>query len=71
MAKCDRLESCPFFNDRMASMPSLAGMYKNRYCLAEPDPCARLVVLKAKGVDAVPADLFPNQVDRARAIVGS
>jgi hypothetical protein len=69
MANCERLESCPFFNDRMASMPSIASIYKKQYCLGEPARCARLIVLKAKGADAVPIDLFPNQTEKAKALL--
>ena len=38
MADCECLAKCPFFNDKMANMPSMAEMMKNRYCRDEFTP---------------------------------
>ena len=70
MAKCEFLEGCIFFNDKMANMPATAELYKQRYCRDAPEECARLIVRKALGKDAVPADLFPNARVRAEDLVG-
>jgi len=32
MAKCELLDVCPFFNDKMAGMPSTTAMFKRQYC---------------------------------------
>jgi hypothetical protein len=69
MADCECLPKCPFFNDRMADMPALAGMMKKKYCLNDNDTCARHIVFAALGSENVPDDLFPSQIDRARKIV--
>ena len=68
MADCECLKGCVFFNDKMNNMPSMANIMKTRYCQGNPSGCARYIVFKAKGKAAVPPDLFPNQVERARAL---
>lgn len=69
MADCERLERCPFFHDRMDNMPGMAGMYKRRYCQGSNRDCARHIVMRELGKSDVPEDLFPNEVDRAEALV--
>ena len=69
MADCQCLPKCPFFNDQMANMPSLASSMKRRYCQGDPGQCARHMVFEAMGREAVPMDLFPNQVERAGEIL--
>ncbi len=66
---CECLPACPFFNDRMADMPAMASILKNRYCHGDNTHCARYMVFKALGREAVPADLFPGEEDRARRII--
>ena len=61
MADCECLSKCPFFNDKMANMPSMADMMKNRYCHDDFEACARYRVFRAHGREAVPPNLFPNQ----------
>ena len=65
MAACEKLAKCPFFNDRMADMPATANIYKQKYCQDDFSRCARFFVSKKLGPDRVPADLFPNQMDKA------
>jgi len=69
MSSCECLAGCPFFNDKMDDMPSLAAIYKNRYCQNDFDSCARHIVFKALGREKVPKDLFPNQLSRAQELV--
>jgi hypothetical protein len=69
MAECESLAKCPFFNDRMAEMPAMAAMLKKRYCLGDKSNCARWAVRRALGPEAVPADLIPNQMDRAEILI--
>ncbi len=71
MADCECLAKCPFFNDKMANMPSMAEMMKNRYCRDEYHTCARYRVFKALGREAVPLDLFPNQPENAEVLLAS
>ncbi|MBN2738293.1 MAG: hypothetical protein JXR70_15015 [Spirochaetales bacterium] len=69
MSQCERLENCPFYLEKMADMPAMASVYKNQFCLKDFSQCARLMVLKQKGPEAVPLDLFPNQIERAKEIL--
>lgn len=69
MADCQSLSGCPFFNGRMANMPSMAESYKKHYCHGEHSQCARAMVSKALGKAHVPGDLFPNQVERAQKLI--
>lgn len=69
MADCECLEKCPFFNDKMAERPATANLMKMQYCKGDFESCARHRIFKALGKDAVPADLFPSQTDRADAIL--
>ncbi len=69
MAKCTLTETCIFFNDQMPNMPSTAAVYKKMYCEQDFDKCARLLIVKTLGREHVPRDLFPNQTERAEAII--
>lgn len=71
MADCQLLGGCIFFNDKMASKPTTAEMMKDTYCRGDNNKCARFTVFKTLGKPAVPADLYPNQADRARTILST
>lgn len=66
---CELLDTCPLLNQRLASKPALAELYKVSYCRGKHEGCARYVVQQARGAQAVPADLFPNEADRARELI--
>jgi hypothetical protein len=69
MPDCEKLEGCPFFNGRLAQMPALSDMVRKHYCHGDYVACARYIVSRAKGRDAVPADLFPNQKEKVPALL--
>ena len=69
MPDCECLAACPFFNDKMADMPSMAGIYKNKYCKGDFLSCARHMVFEALGKENVPKDMFPNQLNRAQKLL--
>lgn len=71
MAFCPSLEKCPFFHDRMDSRPATSEMMKKRYCHDDNSSCARWMVSSSLGKQAVPTDLFPHQVDRAKELLGA
>ncbi len=66
---CELLKTCPFYTDKMDIESGLGKLYKNRYCLGDKTECARYMVYKALGRDAVPVDLYPNMHDRANKII--
>lgn len=67
MANCEKMEKCLFFNDKLASRPASAEMYKNAYCRGDKTKCARYRVSQAGAV--VPMDLYPNQIEKAEAFL--
>ena len=69
MAQCELLATCIFFNDKMANYPAAAEHLKKKMCLADPDSCARMMIVKAVGRPHVPADLFPNHHSRAEKLI--
>jgi hypothetical protein len=71
MADCQCLGGCPFFNDKMQGMDGTASLFKRKYCQGSSANCARFMIFSKLGKPAVPADLFPNQIDRARAILAT
>ncbi len=71
MPICKSVSACPFFNDKMERMPAMSAMYKRNYCEIDNAKCARFVVAKALGKPKVPIDLFPHQLDRARALIAA
>ncbi len=66
MAECECLKGYPFFNDKMANMPSLSGMYKKQFCLSDNSLCARHMIFKNLGKEKVPPELFPNEIEKAK-----
>jgi len=69
MDKCECINGCPFFNDKMSDSSGLGSMYKRKYCLGNYSNCARYMVFKKLGKPMVPADLYPNMRDRAEQII--
>ena len=69
MADCELISGCIFFNDKMQDMPATAEIIKNTFCRDSSAPCARYMVFKAFGRERVPADLFPQQKERAEEIL--
>jgi len=71
MADCECLPTCIFFNDQMAEMPAMAEIIKKRYCRGSNIHCARHMVFRTLGKDAVPVDLYPSQTERAEEIIAA
>ena len=69
MARCEKLDACPFFGDKMACTPALAEIMKKRFCLADYERCARHRVSQA-GLP-MPPDLFPPQSERADQMIAA
>ncbi len=65
--ECEKLHKCPFFNDQLGAMPAVTGLLKQTYCLGDKTECARYIV-SSRGLQ-VPADLFPNDTNRARQLL--
>jgi hypothetical protein len=71
MADCECLGGCPFFNDKMKDQAGLVELFKQRYCKGDSTRCARHMIVERLGKPAVPADLYPNMVERAQHILAA
>ncbi len=72
MPQCPRLPKCAFFNSSVSERLSVVvNAQKRRYCETDNRECARLWLASHKGAAAVPADLFPNQMELARKLAGA
>lgn len=69
MADCECLPGCIFFNDKMTDMPVTADRLKKHYCRGDNTDCARHMIAVTKGKAAVPIDLFPHDVEKAKAFL--
>jgi hypothetical protein len=67
MAECKILVSCHFCEDELAYLPQTAEFMRSKYCHGDSEKCARYRVA-TEGVQP-PADLFPNQSERVRAVL--
>ena len=66
---CELLATCDFLPESMRNMPALAAVYRRRLCLGDYSECARYAVFRALGRAKVPADLYPNDTERAMKII--
>ena len=71
MADCESLPKCPFFNDKMASMPAAADLLKALFSRSDFATCARFRVAKALGAGAVPLDLYPTDAATVQALLAN
>jgi hypothetical protein len=65
MIECPRAATCLFFTGKMQNMPATTDLMKRRYCYDDHAGCAIFMIGEKRGNDKIPADLFPNQHDRA------
>ena len=68
MPECPKLMKCPFFNDKMANKPAMSELFKKQFCQTDNSKCARFLVASAD--KTVPADLYPNQLERVKILIG-
>jgi hypothetical protein len=66
MAKCERLEGCPFFK-KFSYLPKVAEQLAVSYCQQDNSGCARLFLLSKKV--RPPDDLFPDDREEALRIL--
>lgn len=71
MQACENLSKCPFYQDQMQIDSAIGSMYKKRYCEGDKSLCARYAVASQVGKQFVPANLYPNMLDKAKEIIAS
>lgn len=69
MNECEWLADCTFFDERLSDMPAMSFVFKEKYCRGDWSLCARHRVASKYGRDSVPAELFPNQSDKAERFI--
>ena len=69
MSDCNMFQQCPFFKENMKDMPDHTALFKQLYCHGGNDLCARYMIARKLGPDAVPTGLFPNEVTRANILI--
>ena len=67
--KCEKLLTCPFYNDKMDINKGLGKIYKEQFCEGNKEKCARYKVATTLGKDFVPSNLYPNMDKRADEII--
>jgi hypothetical protein len=66
---CEKLEQCPFYNDKMPIDSALGRLYKKNYCETDKTKCARYKVAVSLGKEYVPDNLYPNMDEKAVGII--
>lgn len=66
---CEKLPTCPFYNEKMPIDKGLGAVYRKTYCDTSNRQCARYMVATTLGAPAVPIDLYPNMTSRAEEII--
>lgn len=69
--KCEKLEKCPFYLQKMSMDSGLGAIYRKNYCESNKEKCARYLVATKLGPQYVPTDLYPNMQQRAKDIISS
>ena len=68
---CEKLSTCPFYNEKMPIDKGLGAVYRQKYCETDNSVCARFMVVTVLGPQAVPLDLYPNMTSRAEQILAN
>ena len=68
MSACPMTTACTFFSDQMSDMPGMVKLIQTQYCEGDFDTCARFIVSSALGMGAVPPNLFPGHLEKARLL---
>jgi hypothetical protein len=66
---CEKLEQCPFYNDKMPIDSALGRLFKKNYCESDKTRCARYRVTVTLGKEYVPDNLYPNMEEKAESII--
>ena len=66
---CEFSESCAFFNDKTTNKIIPADLFKKMYCHEYNGYCARYMLIITLGIENVPADLYPHQINRVTPLI--
>lgn len=68
MADCEIIKSCPFALGALESRPDQDKLTAE-YCKSNNLHCARYMVYSTAGEDKVPADLYPDEKNKAYLVI--
>jgi hypothetical protein len=66
---CENKDRCPFYQKKNPVHDEMYKVNVERFCESSYDRCALFQVIEMKGEGAVPADLYPNQINRLNDIL--
>ncbi len=67
---CPRFGSCRFFDSpAVAEKGPIGRIERNRFCVNDPERCARYLAASVLGQNAVPLDLVPHKTCPAADLV--
>jgi len=69
MAQCELVQGCFFTMDFSNNMPSRLAVIKRTYCNKDFVKCARFMVFNSHGMEKIPNDLDPSDVELAERII--
>ncbi len=69
MAKCEFIEACPFFHDKLGNKPDEVEDMKEKYCKSNNLNCARYMVVNSLGKEKMLPDLYPDEKTRAYMLI--
>lgn len=69
MGECEFIDKCPFFNGKLGGNLEDIEELKNKYCKTNNLNCARYMVANSIGKENMPADLFPQEKERAYLVI--
>jgi hypothetical protein len=67
--QCEKLETCPFYQEKIPIDSSLGKLFKKTYCEGDKTNCARYRVSTTVGKEFVPISLYPNMNEQADQII--
>jgi hypothetical protein len=66
-----KLESCTFYQAVFDGDNIFAARLKQLYCIDKDDICVREIITELIGNEHVPDDLYPNDIEKGKAILKS
>jgi len=69
MANCEIYDSCPYAQGQVNGREDERDTLLEKYCNASSLHCARYMIHSTLGAENVPADLFPDEKDKAYLVI--
>lgn len=66
---CEKLATCPFYNNKIVIETGIDTILKKKYCEGNKEKCARYLIFQKLGPEFVPNNLFPHMIDQAERLI--